>query len=109
MKKYIIVQPYQYGEMTVKDSDTNKEYTLTQRKTVFEEDTYSIVRLIAVENVDMYTVPEKDFYVYVVSYMPDGYSSAVFITDEKAVKDIIVNNLELFLHGTANEVIKQMK
>ncbi|MDD3140640.1 MAG: hypothetical protein PHX08_16960 [Lachnospiraceae bacterium] len=109
MKKYIIVHPYQYGEMTVKDPDTNKEYTLTQRKVVFNEDTYSITRFIAVENVDMYTVPEKDFYIYVISYMPDGYSSVAFITDEKAVKDIIVNNLELFLHGAANEIIKEMK
>lgn len=108
MKKYIIKSPYEYGEMQIEDPEAKKTYTLTDRKVLFHEDFYSVTRFLACENVDINTVPESDFYLYMVCYMGYNCTSTSYITTEENIKSIVGENLEAFLRGRAWEVLKNV-
>ena len=97
---------WQYGEKQVKEKGTEKSFTLTQPKTLFSEDYYSIRRAIAVENVPADVAPERDFYVYEFSYMETGCCLRTMIVDENTAKELISSCLTEFLRGSANTYIK---
>lgn len=98
---------WQYGERQVLEQDNGKEYTLTQPKDLFNEDTYGVKRAIACQNVPANVVPEENFYVYEFTYMPDGYCCHEIIVDESTAQDVISQYLPAFLCGKACECIKQ--
>ena len=97
---------WQYGEKQVKEKGTDKSFTLTQPKTLFSEDYYTVRRAIAVENVPADVVPENDFYVYEFSYMETGCVLRTVIVDESTAKELISNCLTEFLRGNACTYIK---
>lgn len=105
MRHFIEKDRWACNEKTVLEVSGGKEFTLTQPKSLFNEDTYSVKRSIAVEIVPADVVPERDFYVYEIAYMPDGYSLCIGLVDEEAAMELIRDNLQLFLHGMANECI----
>lgn len=73
-----IFRPLQYcirfGEIPVMDVVSEKKYTLTQPKRIITANDYeTVTRFVAVDDhcpVD--GVPEKDFYVYRLSWMEPG-------------------------------------
>lgn len=93
------------GEKNVVELESGKEYVLTQPKTLFSEDTYSIKRAVCCQNVSVLEVPEKDFYVYEISYMEDGYTLRIMIVDEQTVESIVQDNVRAFLRGDAGKVL----
>ena len=93
------------GEKNVVELESGKEYVLTQPKTLFSEDTYSIKRAVCCQNVSVLDVPEKDFYVYEISYMEDGYTLRIVIVDEETVEGLIKNHASAFLRGNAGKVL----
>ena len=96
MRNFTITSQYQYEEQQAKEQEAEKTFTLTQKKTLIEEDYYSISRFIAVENVDVNTIPEHDFYVYQFNYMSDGCTlNSVIIDEETAENFIHANTLKL--------------
>ena len=97
---------WQYGEKEVKEKGTGKNFTLTQPKTLFSEDYYTVRRAIACENVPIDVAPERDFYVYEFSYMGTGCCLSTKIIDEIAAKELIGSCLEEFLRGNACTYIK---
>jgi len=97
---------WQYGERQVKEKDTEKSFTLTQPKTLFNEDYYSVRRAIACENVPVDVVSEKDFYVYEFSYMETGSCLRIITVDETTAKELISTCLKEFMQGTASTYIK---
>ena len=94
------------GEKNGVELESGKEYVLTQPKTLFSEDTYSIKRAVCCQNVSILEVPEKDFYVYEFAYMETDSSLKVVIVDEATAKELIGVCSTEFLHGTANTYIK---
>ena len=97
---------WQYGEKQVKEKGTEKSFTLTQPKTLFSEDYYTVRRAIACENVPVDVAPERDFYVYEFSYMETGCCLSVITVDEVTAKELISNCLAEFLRGSACTYIK---
>lgn len=97
---------WQYGEKQVKEKGTEKNFTLTQPKTLFSEDYYTVRRAIAVENAPVDVVPERDFYVYEFSYMETGCVLRIVIVDESTAKELISSCLKEFLRGDADTYIK---
>lgn len=97
---------WQYGERQVKEKGTEKRFTLTQPKTLFSEDYYSVRRAIAVENVPVDVAPERDFYVYEFSYMETGSCLRITTVDETTAMELISTCLKEFLQGTASTYIK---
>ena len=98
---------WNYGEKDVTEPATGKEFVLTQPKRIYNEDYYNITRAIAVENVPVDVVPEPDFFVYKISYMPDGFSLCERIVDEDTAEKLIGSALKAFLRGEATEHIKK--
>lgn len=106
MRVFISNGSWQYGECQVKEKETDKSFTLTQPKTLFDEDYYKVRRAIAVENVPVDVVPEKDFYVYRFSYMETGGCLRIVTVDEITAKELIGTCLKEFMQGTASTYIK---
>ena len=104
-RKFKAITDYRYGEVEVIEEESNKKYTLTQRHKLLEEDFYSIYRYIACENVDIDQIPEKDFYVYQISYMESGYGLTVVFVDQEVIHHMFKQNLIEFLHGNALDKI----
>ena len=102
MRKFIPVGIYQYGEQQTTEYNTNKTFTLTQRKKITESDYYDIIRFIAVENADINAIAEPDSYVYQFNYMTDGCSLTSVIVDEQTAKQFISDNLLSFIQGKIN-------
>ena len=98
MRKFISTSPYQYNEMQVKEQKTEKTFTLTQKKTLFNEDYYSIYRYIAVDN-EYNNTPEPDSYVYQFNYMTTGCTLISIIVDEQTALQFISDNLLSFMQG----------
>ena len=107
MRTFILDGKYEYGEIPVKEIETGKSFTLTQRKQVFSEDFYSVYRFIAVENVPADVVPEPDFYVYRVSYMIPGPVLCIKYIDERTMLELYLYDVINFLRGCATESIKE--
>ena len=97
---------WQYGERQVKEKGTEKSFTLTQPTMLFSEDYYTVRRAIAVENVPIDVIPEKDFYVYEFSYMKTGSCLKIITVDETAAKELISTCLKEFMQGNALSYIK---
>lgn len=108
MKVFRIKKHLEWGEMTLVEVETNKEYTLTDMKTLFSEDFYTVRRFVAYHNVPANVVPDKEFFMYMFSFMPDGYSSTSYIVDEDAAMKIIGSNLEGFIRGEAYDYLKNL-
>ena len=107
MSRYFIRNGrYKYGELPVKEIETGKTFTLTQPKTLFNEDYYIITRFIAVEDVPVDVVPEHDFYVYRVSWMEPGPVLIERIVSEDIMMDIMQKFPEQLLHGNACSYIQ---
>lgn len=105
MRKFIPTSRWNYGEQQVKEKGTDRTYTLTQPEELFSEDYYIVRRCIAVENVDMHTIPEKDFYVYEFSFMTTGSSARMIAIDEETALDLVHAHLKEFMQGKANSVL----
>ena len=101
MRKLEINGIYQYGEQQATEQNTNKSFTLTQRKKITESDYYSIIRFIAVDN-EYNNTPEPDFYVYQFNYMTNGCSLTSVIVDEQTAEQFISDNLLSFMQGKIN-------
>ena len=99
MRIFKAVAPYEYREQQVIEIITNKEFTLTQRHEIFNEDYYSLSRFIACENVSAYETPENNFYVYYFTYI-DNYRLHELYIDEKTTFKIVKDNLISFMEGS---------
>lgn len=106
MRVFISKGIWSFGERQVVEKGTDKSFTLTQPKDLFYEDYYTVRRAIAVENVPVDVVPERDFYVYEFSYMGIGCVLNIVIVDEVTAKELISTCLTEFLHGNASSYIK---
>ena len=106
MRVFISKGNWSCEERQVVEKGTDKSFTLTQPKHLFYEDYYSVRRAIAVENVPVDVVPERDFYVYEFSYMTVGCVLNTVIVDETTAKELIDTCLNEFLHGNATSYIK---
>ena len=107
MKKYESLDVWKYSEKQVLEEDTNRSFTLTQPKTLFREDYYSVTRAIAVENIQLYSIPVPEFYVYEFKYMTSGCCLCIAVIDEVSAMELINNNLKEFLHGNACRAITE--
>lgn len=108
MSRYFVQNgSYAYQELPVKEIETGKKFTLTQPKTLFNEDYYRITRFIAVEDVPVDVVPEPDFYVYKVSWMEPGPSLVTKFVSEDIMMDFMREFPEQLLHGNARGFIQQ--
>ena len=96
-----------YREKSVVEEATGKQFTLTQPVDIFNEDTYGVRRCIACENVPVNIVPEKDFYVYEVTYMPHGYCCRTEMVSEDIFCMLMKEHLLEFLRGDARESIQK--
>ena len=105
MREFIGMNKWQYAEKTVVDRETGKSFTLTQPKTIFSEDYYTVRRAIAVDNCPADVVPERDFTVYEFSYMDKQCCCVVKIVDQETAEDIIRTYLTEFLLGKATQKI----
>ena len=103
---YIDEKGWQYGERKVREKGTEKSFTLTQPRLLFNEDYYSVRRAIAIENVLVDVIPEKEFYVYEFSYMGTGSCLHIITVDETTAKELISTCLKEFMQGTASTYIK---
>jgi len=108
MRVFTSRSDWAWGEREVveKKNDTCKFFTLTQPKTLFHEDYYSVRRTIAIENGPIDVDSEMDFYVYEFSYMGIGCVLHTVIVDEITAKELISTCLTEFLHGNATSYIK---
>ena len=98
---------WSYGEKEVLEVGTEKSYTLTQPKNIFNEDSYHVRRAIAVSHdTDNQNSQDDTFYAYEVAYMPDGYSLCVVTIDEASAEKLISGNIQAFMRGAAREYIK---
>lgn len=95
-----------YSEKNIIEPTTNKRFTLTQPKTLFSEDYYTVTRCIACENVPVDVVPEESFYLYEINYMPNGYSSKTVFVEENIMGCLLTEFLILFLRGEALNCLK---
>lgn len=108
MSRYFVQNGnYAFQELPGKEIDTEKTFTLTQPKTLFNEDYYAITRFIAVENVPVDVVPEPDFYVYRISYSEYGPICCIKIVSEDVLLDIIDKYKLLLIRGDANECLRK--
>ena len=105
MREFIYCGNWEYGELQVKEKGTGKSFTITQPKLLFREDYYNIRRGIAVDNCPVDVVPEKDFYVYQISYLTDKGSLAIKIVDHITAHTLISQNLGEFMQGKALSAI----
>lgn len=105
MREFVDNGKWKYGEKQVRERGTNKSFTLTQPKTLFEEDFYTVRRSIAVDNCPANVIPESDFYVYEFTYFTSGVYITIRIVDQETAQRLIGSNLELFLQGRATNVI----
>lgn len=107
MSRYFVKNgSYAYQELPVKEIGTGKTFTLTQPKTLFNEDYYAITRFIAVENVPVDDYPEQDFYVYRISYSEYGPVCCIKIVSEDVLLDIIDKYKLPLIRGDANECLR---
>ena len=108
MSRYFVKNgSYAYAELPVKEIDTGKTYILTQPKTLFNEDYYTITRFIAVEDVLIDVVPEPDFYVYKIAYLEYGTVCCIKIVSEDILLDIIDKYKLPLIRGNANECLRK--
>ena len=105
MRKLITTSIYQYGEQQATEQGTNKSFTLTQHKKITESDYYSVIRFVAVENVNADIIAEPDSYVYQFNYMTTGCSLTSIIVDEQIALQFISDNLLSFMQGKINSNI----
>lgn len=105
MREFLGMNGWQYGEKQVVDRETGKSFTLTQAKTIFSEDYYTVCRAIAVDNCPADVIPEMDFPVYEFSYMDNKCSCVVKIVDQETAEHIIRTHLTDFLLGKATQKI----
>lgn len=105
MRRFESLDTWRYEEKQVVELGTNRNFTLTQPKVLFNEDYYSVRRSIALENVSVDVIPEPDFYVYEFSYMVTGCCLYVKVIDECSAMKLIENHLKEFLHGNARKAI----
>lgn len=105
MREFIYCSYWEYGELHIKEKGTGKTFTATQPKLVFSEDYYSIRRCIAVDNCPVDVIPEKDFYVYQISYLTGNGSLATKIVDHVTAHSLISQNLGEFMQGKALSAI----
>ena len=108
MSRYFVQNgSYAYAELPVKEINTGKTFTLTQPKTLFNEDYYVITRFIAVENVPVDVVPEPYFYVYKASWMEPGTSLITKFVSEDVMIDFMRDFPKHLLHGNACSYIQK--
>jgi len=90
------------GEKRIVEPATGKVFNMIQPNRIFDEDSYAITRAVAVEEI---TLTEPDFFVYQISYMPDGYSLCIRTVDEDTVLKLVSANMQAFMQGKARECI----
>ena len=105
MRTFFSEGTWEYGEKQVIEKGAAKRFTLTQPKTLLNEDYYTVRRAIAVDNCPIHVVPEEDFYVYEFSYMENGRCTVKIVDDVLAYK-LLKSNLQVFMEGRALNVIK---
>lgn len=107
MSRYFVRNgSYEYAELPVKEIGTGKLFTLTQPKTLFNEDFYMITRFITVEDVPVNVVSEPYFYVYKICWMEPGSVLIERIVSEDIMMDIMQKFPEQLLHGDACDCIQ---
>ena len=89
MKEYISTQRNWYcGELEVQEKGSDNRYTLTQRKTLANEDFFCIYRSVAVPHQD--EDPEYP-YIYEISWMGPGTVLHIKFVDEETMVDFYKN------------------
>lgn len=104
-RKFKRLSDWQYMERLVIEPETGKTFTLTQPKSLLEEDFYHIKRTVACENVSVDEIPEDYFHVYEIAYMLPGCQLCLAYVSEDEAAELISSNLPAFLHGNALEKI----
>lgn len=108
MKKYVSTGKndgrWQYGEKEVVLYGTDKVYTLTQPKKLFNEDYYTVTRAVACANFEC-KLSEDNLSVYEVSYLENGGCSVITV-EEDVMLNLLKSNEQAFLSGHALDCIK---
>ena len=105
MREFIYCGNWEYGELQVKEKNTGKSFTVTEPKLLFSEDYYRIRRGVAIDNCPVDAIPEKDFYVYQISYLTGNGSLTIKIIDHITAHSLISQHLDWFMQGRALSAI----
>lgn len=101
MREFTSNGRWKYHEKTVTEKGTGKSFTLTQPKTIFNEDYYTVRRAIAIDHCPVDVVPERDFNVVEFLYLTGKGSTAVKVVDYVTAYMLIRENLGAFMQGAA--------
>ena len=105
MKQYKSLNKWNYGELEVQEIGTEKRYTLTQRKTLSNEDFFMIARTVAVP-YGIYEGEDDYPYIYEVSWMGKANPGSVLYMkyiDEETMVDFYKNFAIDILRGELYE------
>ena len=94
---YKALNQWNYGELEVEEIGTGKRYTLTQRHTIANEDSFCIYRTVSVPHQG-----NEDYgYIYQFSYFGKGTGTTCFVSivDEETAIKIIQEHTKEYLQG----------
>lgn len=98
MKQYKALNRWNYNELEVQEIGTEKRYTLTQKKTLSNEDFFMIARTVAVPH-GVYEGEDDYPYIYEISWMGSGTVLYIRYVDEETMVDFYKNFTIEILRG----------